>query len=105
MFRFKKDNDKVLHVNEIDSLIDKVELIDIREPYEYKSGSIRSAKNIPMGNLLNDPKKYLDTDKTYYVLCQSGARSGRACNILTKQGFSVINVSGGVGSYVGTRRQ
>ena len=44
-------------------------------------------------------------EDTYYIICQSGARSSRACSILTKQGFDVINVSGGVGSYVGTRRQ
>ena len=105
MFGLKRSEEKIIHINEIDHLIDKVEIIDIREPYEYKSGSIRSAKNIPMGNLLNEPKKYLDTDKTYYVLCQSGARSRRACKMLTKQGFDVVNVSGGVGSYVGTRRQ
>ncbi len=105
MFGFRKNNDKVLHVNDIDSLINKIKLIDIREPYEYQSGSIKSAKNIPMGNLLNEPKKYLNMEDTYYIICQSGARSSRACSILTKQGFDVINVSGGVGSYVGTRRQ
>ena len=59
MFGFlKRDDSKVINVNAIDNLIGKVELIDIREPYEYKSGSIKTAKNIPMGNLLADPNKY-----------------------------------------------
>jgi rhodanese-related sulfurtransferase len=105
MFGIRKNEMKVMHVNEIDSLVGKVELIDIRENLEYKSGTIKSAKNIPMGDLLNEPKKYLNTDKTYYILCQSGGRSAKACSVLTKQGFNVVNVSGGVGSYVGTRRQ
>lgn len=105
MFGFRKKEENVIHVNEIDSLIGKAELIDIREPFEYRSGSIKSARNIPMGNLLNEPKKYLNIDKAYYILCQSGGRSARACSILTKQGYHVVNVSGGVGSYVGTRRQ
>lgn len=106
MFGFlKKDNDNVIHVNEIDNLIGSVEIIDIREPYEYKGGSIKSAKNIPMGNLINESDKYLNKDKTYYIMCQSGARSGRTCNILSKQGYNVINVSGGMGSYVGTKRK
>lgn len=105
MFGFSMNKGKVIHVNDIDSLIDKVELIDIREPYEYKTGTIKNAKNIPMGDLLSEPKKYLKSDKTYYIVCQSGARSARACNYLTKQGYDVVNVSGGVGSYVGTRRQ
>lgn len=49
MFEFlKKDDGRVINVNEIDNLIGKVELIDIREEYEYKGGSIKSAQNIPM---------------------------------------------------------
>ena len=106
MFDFlKRDDSKVIHVNDMDNLIGKVELIDIREPYEYQGGSIKTAKNIPMGNLLSSPEKYLIKDKTYYIMCQSGGRSGNACRTLTKQGFNVINVGGGMGSYVGSKRK
>ncbi len=106
MFSFlKKDDGKVINVNELDNLAGKVDLIDIREPYEYKGGSLRSAKNIPMHDLINQPDKYIKKDKTYYIMCQSGARSSRTCNFLKKQGFDVINVSGGIGSYVGTKRK
>lgn len=106
MFDFlKRDMGKVVNVNDMDNLLGSVELIDIREPYEYKSGSLKTAKNIPMGNLLNTPDNYLKKDKPYYIMCQSGGRSGRTCSILTKQGFDVINVSGGVGSYVGSKKK
>lgn len=101
---FKKDDVKSVNVNDMDNLIGKVELIDIREPYEFNSGTIKTAKNIPMGNLLQSPDKYLQKEKTYYLVCQSGGRSGSAARTLSKQGFDVINVSGGVGSYVGTKR-
>lgn len=57
-----------------------------------------------MGNLLTSPEKYLAKDKTYYIMCQSGGRSGRTARALTKQGFKVIDVVGGMGSYVGTKR-
>lgn len=102
---FKKNRGRVISVNDIDNLIGKVELIDIREKYEYAGGSIKTAKNIPMGELLNKPEKYLNKSKEYYVMCQSGGRSARACNSLTKQGFNVVNVSGGMGSYVGNKRK
>jgi len=102
---FKKDDGKVINVNELDNLAGKVDLIDIREPYEYKGGSLRNSKNIPMNDLINQPDKYIKKDKTYYIMCQSGARSSRTCNFLKKQGFDVINVSGGIGSYVGTKRK
>lgn len=106
MFEFlKREDSKVINVNDMDNLIGKVELIDIREPNEYKSGSLKTAKNIPMGNLLTSPEKYLVKDKTYYIMCQSGGRSGIATKELTKQGFNVINVTGGMGSYVGTKRK
>ncbi|MDR3596826.1 rhodanese-like domain-containing protein [Clostridium sp.] len=106
MFGFlKRDQGKVINVNDMDNLIGKVELIDIREKYEYAGGSIKSAKNIPMGELLNDPEKYLNKSKEYYIMCQSGGRSVRACNNLKSQGFNVINVAGGMGSYVGTKRK
>ena len=106
MFEFlKRDNGKVVNVNDIDDLIGKVELIDIREKYEYAGGSMQSAKNIPMGELLNDPEKYLNKNKEYYIMCQSGGRSARTCNNLTSQGFNVVNVAGGIGSYAGTKRK
>ena len=102
---FNKNSGKVINVNDIDNLIGKIDLIDIREPYEYKTGSIKSAKNIPMGDLLNDPEKYLNKDKEYHIVCQSGGRSSTACNKLRGLGFDVVNVAGGVGSYVGSTRK
>ncbi len=106
MFGILTKNDyKVINVNEMDNLIGEVELIDIREPYEYKSGSLITAKNIPMGTLLSSPEKYISKDKTYYIMCQSGGRSSAACRTLTKQGFNVINVAGGMGSYVGPNKK
>ncbi len=106
MFEFlKSDTSKLIHVNDMDELIGTVELIDIREPYEYKRGTIKTAKNIPMGNLLSAPEKYLLKDKKYYIMCQSGGRSGNACRLLARQGFDVMNVTGGMGSYVGTKRK
>lgn len=102
---FNKNTGKVINVNDIDNLIGKINLIDIREPYEYRTGSIKSAKNIPMGDLLEEPDKYLEKDKEYHILCQSGGRSARACNKLTGLGFDVVNVAGGVGSYAGSKRK
>ena len=105
MLDFLKRDSKVINVNDMDELLGSVELIDIREPYEVKGGTLRTAKNIPMGKLLDTPSKYLIKDKTYYIMCQSGGRSSNTCSILKKQGYDVINVIGGYGSYVGTKRK
>lgn len=106
MFKFLKQNTKnVIHVNDLEDLIGSINLIDIREPYEFMSGSIKTAKNIPMYTLLRNPDLYLEFTQPYYIICQSGSRSSAASKQLTKLGYSVTNVSGGVGSYVGTKRQ
>lgn len=106
MFGFiTREERKTIHVNDIDDLIGTIEIVDIREPYEYNTGSLKTAKNIPMGNLLSEPSKYLNKNKPYYIMCQSGGRSGMACRELQNQGFDVINVGGGMGSYVGTKRK
>ncbi len=101
----KREETKDINVNELDNMIGKIELIDIREPYEVSGGSIKTAKNIPMGNLINSPQKYLIKNKTYYIMCQSGARSSRTVKMLAKQGYDVINVLGGMGSYRGSKRK
>lgn len=100
---FKKDGIEAVNVNDLDPLIGKISLIDVREPYEYEAGNIKTAKNIPMAKLLGDTDKYLDKQKTYYIMCQSGARSSRTSRMLANKGYHVINVSGGMGSYVGTK--
>lgn len=106
MFGFKKKESLVtIDVNELDKLIGQIELIDVREGYEYKTGSIKTAKNIPMGSLLARPSSYLDKRKTYYIMCQAGTRSKRCAKQLFKQGFSVINVSGGIMRYKGKNRK
>lgn len=101
---FRKANFKQINVNELDDLIGKVELIDIREKSEFAEGSIKSAVNIPMGDLLNSPEKYLDKDKTYYILCRSGGRSANTVGMLDKQGYQVVDVAGGVMNYLGKYR-
>lgn len=100
MNRYEK---KVVNVNDMDTLLDRVNLIDIREPFEVIRGTLNGAKNIPMGDLLNSPEKYLNKEDEYYILCQSGNRSSRAVSMLNSLGYKAINVGGGMGSYRGTK--
>jgi rhodanese-related sulfurtransferase len=99
-FLFKSAVNSV-DVSKIDKLLGKIELIDIREPYEYKDGHLPTAKNIPMDRILSDAEEYLDRTKEYHIICNSGARSSRTCSMLKESGFNVVNVSGGTGRYMG----
>lgn len=104
MFGFLKNDKKSISVNEMDSLLGTVELIDIREKNEFAGGSLKTAKNIPMGTLLGQPDKYLKKEKVYYIMCLSGARSRRTCGELTKSGYQVVNIKDGISAYAGAKR-
>lgn len=102
---FRKEDSNSIHVNEIDRMIvEDINLIDIREPYEYAHSSIVKAKNIPMGQLLANPNRYLNKNQKYYIICQSGGRSSSATAALLRAGYDVVNVKGGMGSYIGKHR-
>ena len=98
------DSIKSIDVNELDEILDDINLIDIREPYELEIEAIDGAENIPMGDLFHTPDEYLDKDKTYYLLCHSGMRSLKLSVLLSDLGYDVINVTGGIAAYRGSRR-
>ncbi len=73
-------------------------VLDVREPSEYESGHLLNAKLIPLGKLkarISELEK--QKDKPVVVVCRSGNRSGTACAILSKQGFTqAYNLMGGM---------
>lgn len=98
---FSKETVNSVDVNSLEGLMGKINLIDIREPYEYKEGHLPSTKNIPMNLIIEESDKYLDKSKEYHIICQTGGRSSRVCSILKKKGFNVVNVAGGTSRYRG----
>jgi rhodanese-related sulfurtransferase len=64
--------------------------IDVREPYEYASGHVKGALNIPPSELIAGAKKLSDTPKnTELVLyCVSGSRSNTSIGILHSLGYT-----------------
>lgn len=76
-----------------------INIIDIREKYEYDASHIEGSINIPSMAIISNPGDFLDKNKTYYIICQSGGRSRGVCNILSSQGYDVINVYDGFYNY------
>lgn len=79
---------------------EKLNVVDVRESFETDNGHIKGATLLPLTQL-KQADKVLDKDKTYHIVCQSGGRSLRAAKKLSKQGYTVVNVMGGMGSYRG----
>lgn len=56
-------------------------IIDVREKVEFATGHVPTAVNLPLSEFVSG-YQVLDKDKTYHIICQSGARSGQACLFL-----------------------
>lgn len=75
-------------------------VLDVREPYELRSGMIPGAKAIPMGELTARVNE-LDPSKRYAVVCASGSRSQSVAAWLAEQGYQVANLVGGMSLWIG----
>ena len=74
---------------------ESVQLIDVREPYEYQIAQI-GGKLIPQNDV---PQRMaeIDRDREVVVHCRSGARSQRIAEYLKQQGYPrVANLAGGI---------
>lgn len=76
----------------------EVQLIDVRSDSEWKQGRIEEAQHHFLGHLPNSMAE-LDRSQPMVVHCQSGMRSAIATSLLQKEGFQVINLAGGFGSW------
>jgi rhodanese-related sulfurtransferase len=74
-------------------------LIDVREPTEYSEAHVPGAVLIPMGQLPSRLEE-LPRDRTIYVICRSGNRSGAMGPLLDAHGFDSVNVVGGTMAWV-----
>ena len=73
------------------------EVVDVRNPDEYNAQYITRSKNIPLDTIENNQNDTISRDKPVYIICRSGRRSQRACDVLQARGFdNLINVEGGM---------
>jgi rhodanese-related sulfurtransferase len=80
---------------------EKAVVIDVCEAAEFAAGHLGSAKNIPLGQLEEKlPSTVKNKALPLILVCQSGARSGRAVAIAKKLGYdNVQSLSGGLGAW------
>ena len=85
---------------------EKVQLIDVRTPEEFKEGHIEAAENIDFlaEGFLPKFKKF-DKNKPLYIYCRSGNRSSKAAAKLSEMGFSeIIDLEGGYKAWTARER-
>jgi adenylyltransferase/sulfurtransferase len=74
---------------------ENVQLIDVREPFEYQIAQI-GGKLIPQNDVPNRLAE-IDRDREVIVHCKAGGRSQRIAEFLVQSGYPrVVNLSGGI---------
>ncbi len=100
MFNFFKKVPSVSTKELAERLNNKMVLLDVRTPQEFRQGHIAQAQNVPLNKLPN----YAGKEKEVYVICQSGMRSKQGAKILQGKGYQVTNIRGGMNMWSGPRR-
>lgn len=88
-----------MEVPEAATRIDGMQVLDVREYYEWAAGHISSAVNIPLRHLLRRFEE-LDPERPVLVTCQIGQRSALATAFLRERGFDSHNLEGGLEAWV-----
>ena len=97
------DAKQAIHLLEND---DNVTLLDVRTIQEYKSGHLRDATLIPVQALSkNLGMLKQDKNKKIIVYCRTGSRSVSASRILEENGFTPLNVKGGIIQLIGAKAE
>lgn len=76
--------------------IDRKQIIDVREAFEWDFYHLEPSVLIPM-NSIPTRMGEIDDSKPIYIICAHGVRSAAVCNYLEEQGYSGLhNVTGGM---------
>jgi rhodanese-related sulfurtransferase len=78
---------------------DKLQLLDVREEWEFQTARIDGSLLIPMGEVAARIAE-LDSAAETVVICHRGGRSMQVAGLLERLGFpKVINLAGGVDAW------
>ncbi len=85
------------HLAELCRSGQRIDLVDVRTPVEFREVHVENARNVPLDQL--DPARIMagrSATDPLYLICRSGSRGKQACDKLEQAGFAnVINVEGG----------
>ena len=74
---------------------ENLRLIDVREEDEYEEVHVKEAELFPLSEIRKG-KLPEEDERPTAVICRSGGRSARACEVFEREGFDeCINIDGG----------
>ena len=73
----------------------EVELVDVREPYEWEAGRIEGARHVELERLAANAET-IDRDRPVVFSCRLGARSALAAQAFRAAGWDAWSLRGGL---------
>lgn len=74
-------------------------LFDVRQPDEFEEARAPGARLLPLDEVPERVDEF-PRDRTVYVICRSGGRSGKAVELLRQRGVDAVNVDGGTLAWI-----
>ena len=81
---------------ELQQKLDKVLLLDCREPWEHQTCAIDGSRLIPMKQVPQHLEELKAEAREIVVYCHHGMRSLSVANYLRAQGVPALSLSGGI---------
>jgi rhodanese-related sulfurtransferase len=72
-----------------------IQLIDVRETYEWEAGRIGGARHVELERLASKADT-IDRERPVVFYCRVGARSGMAANAFRRAGYDAYSIDGGI---------
>jgi rhodanese-related sulfurtransferase len=82
---------------QVQEMLDRgeIELIDVREAYEWEAGRIAGARHIELERLASQAET-VPRDRTIVFMCRLGARSAMAMQAFRASGWDAYHLAGGI---------
>jgi len=78
----------------------EIQLIDVREDYEWDAGRLEGARHIELERVAAQAET-IARDKPVVFYCRVGARSGMAANAFRRAGYDAYSMDGGITAWDG----
>ena len=73
----------------------EIQLIDVREPYEWEAGRLGGARHIELERVASQAST-IERDRPVVFYCRLGSRSGMAANVFRRAGYDAYSMDGGI---------
>lgn len=74
---------------------DEIQLVDVREPYEWEAGHLAGARHVALDRVAAEAST-IDKDKPVVFYCAVGSRSGMAATAFRRAGYAAYSMDGGI---------